>query len=87
MSLEEGRFSWQVKPFPTVWGESIIFSRAFLGGRNAAVGFRDRGRALEVGDICLPQASGYLSSSRTSRTVWPVTTNTSVTSSVSILQE
>lgn len=85
-SLADERFSGQVKPFPTAWGESSIFSRAFLGEGKGTRGLQHRSRACKSRT---PSASAcvYLSSSRTSRTVWPVTMNTSAMSSVNILQE
>lgn len=76
----------------------IIFSRAFLR-RKRGVGGPDSGHfhmphtqpcpmlapRMSSAQPCPPDP--HLSSSRTSSTVWPVTTNTSVMSSVSILQE
>lgn len=80
---------------------SIIFSRAFLRQKRG-VGGPDSGHfhipqlshkqpcptlAPHVSSAQPCQPNPHLSSSRTSSTVWPVTTNTSVMSSVSILQE
>lgn len=64
---------------------SIIFSRAFLRREPGGV----RGVCSEQPQLwgTAPHLRPHLSSSRTSSTVWPVTTNTSLMSSVSILQE
>lgn len=87
-----------MKPLPTVRDGSTIFSRAFLRRDNGTVVSLDRSRdsgptrvqeapPAPVHAERPPARPVYLSSSRTSRTVWPVTTNTSDMSSVSILQE
>lgn len=52
VSLADERLSWQVKPFPTEWDASIIFSRAFLGRGNATVGFQTSG-GFEAQDVRL----------------------------------